>query len=68
MNFFFPQNPTQGATSVVYAAVSKEVEGRGGIYISNCGAISPNNEADNPDIRERLFKLSLEQTGLKDFV
>lgn len=67
MNLLF-KNPSQGATPIVYAAVSGEIEGQGGIYISNCGKAQASEETEDKDIRQRLFNLSLEQTGLKEFM
>lgn len=62
------QTPNQGATPIVYAAISDDVERKGGIYISNCMQTGVSKEAENPDICKRLFNLSLEQTGLKNFM
>ncbi|XP_020708437.2 dehydrogenase/reductase SDR family member on chromosome X-like [Athalia rosae] len=67
INKFF-KNPSQGATPIVYAAISRTIEGKGGMYISNCGPSSVNKAAENTEIRQRLFNLSLEQTELKDFI
>ncbi|XP_046422786.1 dehydrogenase/reductase SDR family member on chromosome X-like isoform X1 [Neodiprion fabricii] len=67
INLFF-KNPTQGATPIVYAAVSNEIAGKGGMYISNCGESPVNDKVENPEIRQRLFNLSLEQTGLQSFI
>lgn len=61
------KTPIQGATPVVYAAVNKSIENKGGIYVTNCLESPVNPEALNLAIRDRLFKLSLEQVQLKDF-
>lgn len=38
------KNPQQGAATTVYAAVSKDWEGRGGKFLSNCGEETPLEE------------------------
>ena len=61
------QTAEQGATPIVYAAVNKSIEKKGGIYISNCLESSVNPQVLDSESRDRLFKLSLEQVQLKDF-
>lgn len=61
------QTPDRGATPIIYAAVSKDIEEKGGIYISNCKEISVPPLALDEEVQERLFKLSLKQVHLKDF-
>ncbi|XP_011158922.2 dehydrogenase/reductase SDR family member on chromosome X [Solenopsis invicta] len=61
------KTPDQGATSVVYAAISKDIEKKGGIYISNCKERFFPLSIGKEEIHERLFKLSLKQVHLKDF-
>ncbi|KAB8075832.1 hypothetical protein BDV29DRAFT_200692 [Aspergillus leporis] len=68
----------QGAATSVWAAVGKELEGRGGIYLSNCAeAVSgPEgseahigtyvNHTYNPEDEARLWRDSLEMVGLSD--
>ncbi|KYN10492.1 Dehydrogenase/reductase SDR family member on chromosome X [Trachymyrmex cornetzi] len=57
----------QGATPVIYAAISKDLEKKGGIYISNCKEMAVPSLALEEEVRERLFELSLKQTHLKNF-
>lgn len=61
------QTPNQGATPIIYAAVSKDIEEKGGIHISNCKETSVPPLALDEEVQERLFKLSLKQVHLKDF-
>ncbi|XP_015603425.1 dehydrogenase/reductase SDR family member on chromosome X [Cephus cinctus] len=61
------KTPTEGATPIVYAAVSKSVEERGGIYISNCKESPVNPLVSDASILDRLFELSLKQVRLNDF-
>lgn len=57
----------QGATPIVFAAVNKTIEDKGGIYVADCLETSVNPQALDSSVRDRLFKLSLEQVKLKDF-
>ena len=66
--FLFFQNPVQGATTAVYTAVSKDIEDKGGIYLSNCRDTHVNPLVKDQAICDRLHKLSLEQAQLKDFL
>ncbi|KAJ5785246.1 uncharacterized protein N7503_010458 [Penicillium pulvis] len=66
----------QGAATTVWAAVSKELEGKGGLYLNDC-AVAERGEDDgipalgmtssstyNPEEEARLWKDSLEMVGL----
>ncbi|KAJ5093783.1 hypothetical protein N7456_009644 [Penicillium angulare] len=66
----------QGAATTLWAAVSKELEGKGGLYLSDC-AVAPNGQDDgipflgttssstyNSEDEARLWKDSLEMVGL----
>jgi len=61
------QTADQGATPIIYAAISKDIEQKGGIYISNCKEIAVPSLALKEELQEQLFKLSLKQVHLKDF-
>jgi hypothetical protein len=61
------QTPDRGATSVTYAAISKDIEKKGGIYLSNCKELLFPSSVGKEEVQERLFKLSLKQVHLKDF-
>lgn len=61
------QTPDQGATPVIYAAVSKDIEKKGGLYISNCKELATPPLARRKDIQQQLFELSLKQVHLKKF-
>ncbi|KAJ6108124.1 NAD(P)-binding protein [Penicillium sp. IBT 18751x] len=70
------KSPMQGASTTVWAAVSKELEGRGGLYLSDCSVaeldekdespFSPKatNHTYNAKEEARLWKDSLEMVGL----
>lgn len=61
------KTPDQGATPVIYAAVSKDIEKKGGLYISNCKELATPPLARRKDIQQQLFELSLKQVHLKKF-
>jgi len=70
----------QGAATTVYAAVSKEWEGKGGRYLSNCMEMGPFRGKEgfdvmdegyalwayNPDNEDRLWTDSLKMVGIQD--
>ncbi|XP_077264922.1 polyprenol dehydrogenase [Temnothorax americanus] len=60
------KTPDRGATTIIYAAMSKDVERKGGIYISNCKEFAVPPLALKEEIQERLLELSLKQAHLKD--
>jgi hypothetical protein len=79
MNFM--KSPEQGAATTVWAAVSRDLEGRGGVCLENCTIVGPAPSeyegygrldpgyapwAYDPEGEEKLWQLSLEMTGLKE--
>ncbi|XP_014216438.1 retinol dehydrogenase 12 [Copidosoma floridanum] len=60
------KTPRQGATPIVYAAVSPAVEHKSGLYISNCLESTINPLAADKAVQDRLFELSLKQVGLQN--
>lgn len=67
INLFLLQTPDQGAISIIYAALNKDIERKGGIYISNCKEAALPPLALEEQIRKKLFELSLKQVRLNDF-
>ncbi|XP_011308761.1 retinol dehydrogenase 12 [Fopius arisanus] len=63
----FFKTPQQGATSIVYAAVNKNLEDRGGAYISNCLEATVSPLVNDKSVQEKLMAVSLEQAQLKNF-
>lgn len=61
------QSPDQGAIPISYAAVNKNIEKRGGLYISNCIESAIHPTALDFKIQKQLFELSLKQVQLDDF-
>ncbi|OCL14683.1 NAD(P)-binding protein [Glonium stellatum] len=72
------KSPAQGAATTVWAAISKEWEGKGGKYLQDCQVAEPVEEgyhqlspgyekyAYDPEKEKKLWKLSLEMVGLED--
>lgn len=61
------KTPEQGAIPIVYAALNKDIERKGGIYISNCKEYALPSAALEEKIQKQLFELSLKQVQLNDF-
>eukprot|EP00128_Syssomonas_multiformis_P000798 Colp12_sorted_trinity150504_noHs@19702 len=55
----------QGAATTVYAAVSSDLEGRGGMYLSDSKIAVPWLVKDAPAAQQRLWEWSEKATGLK---
>lgn len=72
------KDPSQGAATTVLAAVGKEWEDRGGVYLEDCGESKPGEDFSHPlgvgyaphayDAEEeaRLWKDSLKIVGIQD--
>lgn len=63
MKLFF-KTPAKGAISILHACFDKELEKRGGLYISNCIEGISNSFSKKLDHQERLFELSCELVGV----
>lgn len=71
------KSPQQGAATSTYAALSRDWEGKGGVYLSNCSIMGP-FRADDPfdegyaphaydaALESQLWKDSLKMVGLED--
>ena len=70
------KNAAQGAATTVWAAISKECEGKGGKYLEDCGASKPREDgklsagyashAYDEEAAQRLWDLSLKLVGMPD--
>ncbi|KAJ8713251.1 hypothetical protein PYW07_013621 [Mythimna separata] len=63
MKLFF-KTPAKGAVSILHACFDKELEKRGGLYISNCIEGISNSFSKKLDHQERLFEISCELAGV----
>jgi NAD(P)-dependent dehydrogenase (short-subunit alcohol dehydrogenase family) len=63
------KSTAQGAATTVWAAIGEELEGKGGMYLEDCG-VSPLGKyaawAYDAEKEGRLWKVSLEMVGLED--
>jgi Dehydrogenases with different specificities (related to short-chain alcohol dehydrogenases) len=60
------KSPEEGAESVLHLAASREVEGVTGQYFKETEVVNPSPEAYDEKAASRLWRLSLEMTGLED--
>jgi hypothetical protein len=74
------KSPAQGASTTVFAATSKEWEGRGGVYLEDCDESVPFEGGDmrsgigykpyayDKEAARRLWEISLEMVGMSEEV
>ena len=63
------KSTAQGAATTVWAAVGKELEGKGGLYLEDCGVSSEGKYAAwayDKEKEGRLWGVSLKMVGLED--
>lgn len=51
----------QGAATTVTAAVSPELEGKSGAYLSDCQVIAPSKEAQDEALAKKLWEVTEQQ-------
>ena len=57
------KSPLQGAQTTIYCAVSEEMEGVTGKYLSDCVIKEPNNPQTTDDkVADRLWEVSIQLT------
>ncbi|XP_018565159.1 retinol dehydrogenase 11-like [Anoplophora glabripennis] len=64
----FFKSPEDGATSVVHACLSKELEGNGGTYIMNCQVCPTSKLADSILLQKKLFEFSNVLLNIQNFI
>lgn len=62
----FMKSIEKGAETSIFLATDETLKGVTGKYFDNKRSVSPNRVADNVDIQEKLWVLSLNQTGIED--
>ena len=61
------KTPRQGAQTTIYCAVSEEMEGVSGQYLSDCKIKKLTNpQATDDSIAERLWEVSMQMVGLEE--
>lgn len=61
------QNTEEGSRTIVYAAISPKIEGKGGSYLSNCVRVPVNSLAKNKKLREEFFSFTCNLLDIKEF-
>lgn len=61
------KTPEQGARTVVYAAISPDIECHGGSYLSNCSKSSHHESADDLKERKKLFDYTCDLLDINNF-
>lgn len=64
MKLFF-KTPAKGAISIHYACFNKDLEQKGGLYISNCVEGISNGFSKNVENQKKLFDISCELIGVE---
>jgi hypothetical protein len=62
----FSTTPQRGALTSIYLASSPQVAGVSGVYFSNRRPAKAPAAANDAAIRQRLWRISAEQTGLTE--
>jgi hypothetical protein len=58
--------PLQGAATSITAAVSPDLEGASGAYLSDCQVLDPSPQAQDEELAKRLWTLTEEQIAEAD--
>jgi hypothetical protein len=67
LNFINFQTPEEGSRTIVYAALSPALEGKGGNYLSNCTETRMHPKARSPMECKKLFAYSCELLKIENF-
>eukprot|EP01080_Neovahlkampfia_damariscottae_P005055 gene5055-8650_t len=61
----FMKSIPQGAATTIYCAVSPEINGKSGLYFSDCNVASPIPYVNNEEALKKLFEVSIKETGIE---
>ncbi|XP_032513098.2 retinol dehydrogenase 12-like [Danaus plexippus] len=66
---FYPFSKTieMGAQTTVYCAIDEKCSNETGLYYTDCAVTSPSTHALNDENAKKLWDMSMEMVGLKDF-
>ncbi|XP_014277052.1 dehydrogenase/reductase SDR family member on chromosome X [Halyomorpha halys] len=56
-----------GATTVLYPCISSKLEGKGGLYLSNCCITSPSKLTEDPNLQNMLFNYTMKVLSIDNF-
>lgn len=58
----------EGSRTIIYAAICPELEGKGGVYLTNCLIKPPANEVAHDDVEcEKLFNYTCDMLNIKNY-
>ena len=63
--WYLTKTPEQGAQTSIYCAVSEEMEGVSGKYLSDCAFKEPSKNAQDDEAARKLWDLSMKFVGLE---
>ena len=66
--YLFSKNPTEGAQTNIYLAVSEEVEGVSGLYFADCKVKEPSSAAQDDEAAKKLWEISAQSVGLENTI
>jgi hypothetical protein len=58
--------PSQGAATSITAAVSPDLEGLSGAYLSDCQVLDPSSQAQDEELARKVWALTEEQMAEAD--
>lgn len=61
------KTPEEGSRTIIYAAISPKLEGKGGIYLSNCTKMPTHSAVDRPEECKKLFDFSCKLLDIENF-
>ncbi|CAG9809471.1 unnamed protein product [Chironomus riparius] len=61
------KTPEEGSRTIIYASISPKLEGKGGLYLSNCTIMPPNDVANNPQECKKLFDYCCKLLKIENF-
>jgi len=65
---FLFQTVEEGARTIVFAAIEPHLEGKGGVYLTNCLIKEPVNDLAHDDKEcEKLFKFTCNMLNIENF-
>merc|ERR1719361_2710167 len=67
LGILFMKSPDQGGDTIVYAALSPEIEGRGGLYLDNSHPGRVASFADDAANQQRMWDACNEILGIREF-
>lgn len=61
------QTADEGSRSIVYAAISKDLDYVGGDYVSNCQVTGTKRISDDLQLADKLFKFTCNMLKIESF-